>query len=150
MGPRFFTNLLDDYNGQLGLFWSKAAMTILVSFAYGSPFRGYASMGPSSGHWDIRENQLRSPKKDFYFGKQFIKYIGSFVSTSSSILVCHDMRSLELQSWRGTADTLRWPTTKSKSLGCIGGLVSWASNSWFGLRSWSQCHGMELRIGLCA
>lgn len=124
MGSRFSTNLLGDYNGQPGLHWPKAAVTILVSFVC-VWFRGYASMWPSSGNWAIRENLLGRPKKDFYLGKQFIKYIGSLASTSSSVLVYHDMRSLELQSGRGRADADD-RAQKARVWEHLGGSVGWA------------------------
>ena len=37
-----------------------------------------------------------------------------------------------------------------ESMGCLGGSVGWASNSWFQLRSWYQGHRIETHVGLCA
>ena len=34
--------------------------------------------------------------------------------------------------------------------GCLSGSVGWGSNFWFWLRSWSQGHGTEYHVGLCA
>ena len=39
---------------------------------------------------------------------------------------CSDLRWISLEIW-----------------GHLGGSVTWASNSWFSLRSWSQCHEVE-------
>ena len=41
-------------------------------------------------------------------------------------------------------------TEENSYHGCLGGLVSWASDSWFWLRLWSQGYGIEPHIPLCA
>ena len=38
---------------------------------------------------------------------------------------------------------------KGEDEGCLGASVSWASDSWFPLRSWSQGHGIKPQVGLC-
>ena len=39
-------------------------------------------------------------------------------------------------------------TDKCKKIGCLGGSVGQATNSWFRLRSWSQGHKMDPRVWL--
>ena len=53
---------------------------------------------------------------------------------------------MSLNSQSKAMDPLPWKYTKQ---GCLGGSVSWASNSWFQLRPWSWGCGMELCVRVC-